>query len=175
MRAAVWIQLTHFSFSVTQKELETVRSVFEDDPLVQEQLAEEGPDWSLVPRDAECDHHQLRPQCQGLTTCHVKDQPMATIRLLSECRRECRDLGDYENSEEIEEFGGSGDYLEQQFGFRLAVCDLREGYSEPKMGTTQINFKKFIPEIVKFILAFKDRGFHKTPKIPRPRRVFDDW
>ena len=48
---------------------------------------------------------------------------MATIRLLSECRRECRDLDD--NDEEIGEFGGSGDYLDQQFGFRLAVCDLR--------------------------------------------------
>ena len=138
-----------------------MRSVFEDDPLVQEQLAEEGPDWTLVPRDAECDHHQLRPQCRGLTTCHVRDRPLATIRLLSECRRECRDLSDDEDNEEIEEFGGSGDYLDQQFGFRLPVCDLREGYSEPKMGTTQINFKKFIQEIVKFIPAFTDQGFHK--------------
>ena len=36
--------------------------------------------------------------------------------------------------------------MDQQFGFRLAVCDLREGYSEPRMGATQINYNKFIQE-----------------------------
>ena len=73
MRAAIWIQLTHFGFSVTQKELETVRSVFEDDPLVQEHLAVEGAGWSLVPPDTHCDHHQLRPQCRGLQTCFIRN------------------------------------------------------------------------------------------------------
>ena len=92
----------------------------------------------------------------------IRDWPLATISLLSECRRECRDLGDDEDREEIEDFGGSGDYLEQPFGFRLAVCDLREGYSEPKMGAIQINYKKFIPGIVNFIPAFTERGFYKT-------------
>ena len=38
------------------------------------------------------------------------------------------------DEEEIGEFGGSGDYLDQQFGFRLAVCDLREGYSRAEDG-----------------------------------------
>ena len=52
--------------------------------------------------------------------------------------------------------------MDQHFGFRLAVCDLREGYSEPRMGATQINYNKFIQEIVKFIPAFTDQGFHKT-------------
>ena len=52
---------------------------------------------------------------------------MATIRLLSECRRECRDLIDDDYNEEMELFGGTGDYLDQQFGFRLPVCSLREG------------------------------------------------
>ena len=53
---------------------ELVRSVFEEDPLVQAHLAEEGPHWSLVPRDPECDHHHLRPQCRGLQTCLVRDK-----------------------------------------------------------------------------------------------------
>ena len=52
--------------------------------------------------------------------------------------------------------------MDQQFGFRLSVCDLREGYSESRMVATQINYYKFIQEIVKFIPAFTDQGFHKT-------------
>ena len=40
-----------------------IRSVFEDDPLLQEHLADEGPDWSLASRDPECDYHLMRPQC----------------------------------------------------------------------------------------------------------------
>ena len=160
MRAAILTQLAHFCFSVTQKEIVTVRSVFDDDPLVQEHLAEAGPDWNLVPRDPGCDHHQLRSQCRGLTSCQTR--ALDTIRLLAECRRECRDIGEEDDKEEIGEFGGSGDYLDQQFGFRLSVCDLREGYSEIKMGATQINYKKFIQEIVKFIPAFTEQGFHKT-------------
>ena len=57
MRAAVLLQLTvlHFGCWVTPHR-EVVRSVFEEDPLVQAHLAEEGPDWSLVPPDPECDH-----------------------------------------------------------------------------------------------------------------------
>ena len=62
----------------------------------------------------------------------------------------------------MELFGGTGDYLDQQFGFRLPVCSLREGYSEPRMRATQINYVKFIREIVKFIPALTDQGFHKT-------------
>ena len=77
MRASVLLQLTllHYGCWVTShKEQELVRSVFEDDPLVTAHLAEEGPDWSLVPRDPECDHHHLRPQCQGLQTCLVREE-----------------------------------------------------------------------------------------------------
>lgn len=57
---------------MTQKEVVTIRSVFEDDPLVMEHLAEEGPDWSLIPPDPRCDHHHLRHRCRGLDTCHIR-------------------------------------------------------------------------------------------------------
>ena len=42
------------------------------------------------------------------------------------------------------------------------MCSLREGYSDPRMRATQINYVKFIREIVKFIPALTDQGFHKT-------------
>ena len=75
MRAAALLHLTllYYSFSVTSHK-EMVRSVFEDDPLVQEHLADEGPDWSLAPRDPECDYQLLRPQCRDLKTCLFRDK-----------------------------------------------------------------------------------------------------
>ena len=45
---------------------EHVRSVFEDDPLVQDALAKEGSEWSLAPHDTECQYNHLRHECRHL-------------------------------------------------------------------------------------------------------------
>ena len=73
MRAVLLMSMVNHGFTVTKEGVMTVRSVFEDDPLVQEHLAAEGAGWSLVPHDTHCDHHQLRPQCRGLHTCFIRN------------------------------------------------------------------------------------------------------
>ena len=97
MRTVLLLQITwslHHSFSekLTEKH-EVVRSVFEDDPLVREALAKEGSDWTLAPHDTECHYNHLRQECHHLQTCNISDpDPAAKIRLLTKCRRECRDI-----------------------------------------------------------------------------------
>ena len=106
--------------------------------------------------------------CVGLHHCaQPTSSPRQIVNLLTQCRRECRDIhgaqgnGDGDG-EALHEFGGTGDFLEQPFGFRLPVCSLREGYSVSAMARTQVNFYKSIPEIVKFVPAFTELGFQKT-------------
>mgnify|MGYP001417562901 CR=1 FL=1 len=137
--------------------------MFEDDPLVQEALAKEGPDWILAPHDTECHYNHLRQECHHLQTCHLSD-PVAKIRLLTKCRRECRDI--HGPRFEVDSFGGSEDFVDQHFGFRIPVCSLREGFSEVSMGTSQITAKKLIQIYKDYVPVFTTEGFQKT-RVPR--------
>ena len=138
-----------------------VRSVFEDDPLVQEALAREGPDWRLVPHDTECQYNPLRNTCQDLKTCHL-DDPVAKIRRLSQCRRECRDI--HGPMFEAESFGGTDDFIDQHFGFRIPACSLTEGLSEVTMA--QMIAKKVIQMYADYVPAFTTHGFQKA-QVPK--------
>ena len=142
---------------------ELVRSVFEDDPLVQEALAKEGPDWSLVPHHTECHYNHLRHECHHLKTCHLEN-PVAKIRRLTKCRRECRDI--HGPRFEVDGFGGSADFVDQHFGFRIPICSLREGYSEVSMGTSQVTAKKLIQMYADYVPAFTTKGFQKS-RVPK--------
>ena len=167
MRAVLILQITltiHHSFSEKRTEKhEVVRSVFEDDPLVREALDKEGPDWILAPHDTECHYNHLRQECHHLQTCNLSN-PEAKIRLLTECRRECRDI--HGPNFELDGFGGIEDFVDQHFGFRIPVCSLREGFSDVSMGTAPGTAKKLIQMYKDYIPAFTSEGFQKT-QVPK--------
>ena len=150
-----------------------VETVFDDDPVIQEHLLEHGSDWMLVPSTTHCSHNTIDSDricsvIQNYNGCDDTRSYYNTITLLSVCRRECQDY--YRNSktkipELVESFGGIEDLLPQPFGFKLPVCSAREGYFNKSASFTQINFHKFIPEILPFIPPFTDKGFMKT-RIP---------
>ena len=71
----------------------------------------------------------------------------------------------------IDDLGGVKDTLKQPFGFNLPICNLREGYSRSSVSQTQIVFMKLIKDIVAFVPAFTDVGFHKREI---PERLFFD-
>ena len=155
-----------------------VKTVFDDDPVVQEHLLEHGSDWKLVPSTTHCSHNTIDSDTicsviQNFKGCEDSMSYHNTIVLLSVCRRECQDY--YRNHSKnipdlVDSFGGVEDVLPQPFGFSLPVCSAREGYFNKSVAYTQINFQKFIPEIIPFIPPFTRKGFMQSTI---PTSLFD--
>ena len=152
-----------------------VRTVHDDDPVLRSHLSLEAPGWRPLPYDPECEEEDERLssycslQLAESPGCVDSRDRMVVVRLLSLCRRHCRQF--YSNTssthlpQDISDRGGLQDLLPQPFGFQLPVCSLREGYHHTEMLSKQVDFVHHIPELSKFAPAFTELGFLKT-KVP---------
>ena len=66
--------------------------------------------------------------------------------------------------EGITSYGGLDDVFVDQFGFKIGLCSLKEGF-EDLQRDTYIRFFRSMDENIPYIPKFTDRGFWKT-KIP---------
>ena len=152
-----------------------VRTVWDDDPVLRSHLSLESPGWRALPYHPECEEEDplLSDYCARHLAetggCVDSRERMVVVRLISLCRRHCRQF--YANTSsrdlplDISDRGGLQDFLPQPFGFELPVCSLTEGYHHKEMLTKQVDFVHHIPELSNFAPAFTEIGFLKT-KVP---------
>lgn len=84
------------------------------------------------------------------------------------CRQTCRDkyhgVQAHYLPEEILSFGGIDDIFVDQFGFKIGVCSLKEGFNDIQRDT-YLRFFRAMDENIPYIPKFTKQGFWKT-KIP---------
>lgn len=151
---------------------EVLYAAHESDPVLQEYLQKEGEGWRLANQDNECKPNSplLSSECAKLvksTRCDIPQDLALRNKVLYYCRRECRNLyKDVHNDDlpdSIQEDGGLGDLIDVEFGFKVPICNQREGWQ--KKGETIIYFKTLNAGMESMVVPFTKEGFFKE-KIP---------
>ena len=163
-------------YSDKQKLDTCVRGSDLSDPILASHITAAGPGWRLsTPRlkcedileenwnendDVSCESLARKNNCTGTD--------VVIVSMLTHCRATCRQLYsglDFDSLPEgLQRFGGVGDFIEDEFGFRLAVCNPAEGFVSNQRVRT-MDFQNQIQNQRAMIPAFTKEGFLRM-KIP---------